>query len=99
MPADTGRGLRVLAVGLHQLGAQCETLHAELSAVAVPSFIAASSWQSNAGAVNIAAAGARSDLTAIAHRVATRGANYSKAGTAYAVTDEESSGRFRGLVS
>ncbi|EUA35790.1 hypothetical protein I553_6207 [Mycobacterium xenopi 4042] len=47
----------MLAVGLHQLGAQCETLHAELSAVAVPSFIAASSWQSNAGAVNIAAAG------------------------------------------
>jgi len=52
-----------------------------------------------AGAVNIATAAARKDVAAIAQRVSTRGADYSKAGTAYTATDEKSGGRFRGLVS
>jgi hypothetical protein len=96
MPDTRGRRLKVLAAGLHQVGAKCEKLGGELSAAAVPSFVAASPWQASAGAVNIATAAARKDVAAIAQRVSTRGADYSKAGTAYTAADEKSGGRFRG---
>jgi hypothetical protein len=52
MPDTPGRRLKVFTAGLHQLGARCPSLGGTLSAEAVPSFVAASSWQSNAGAVN-----------------------------------------------
>ena len=100
MSADTsGRRLKVLASGLHQLGARCETLGGQLSTPAAPSFVAASPWQASAGVVNTASAAARKDLTAIAERVGTRGTHYSTAATAYTETDEDGAGRLRGLVT
>lgn len=50
MPDTRGHRLKVLAAGLHQVGAKCEKLGGELSATAVPSFVAASPWQASAGA-------------------------------------------------
>lgn len=98
--ADTpGHQLKVLAAGLHQLGARCETLGAELSTAAASSFVAASPWLANAGAVNIAAAAARKDLTAVAQRLGARGAHYPTAGSAYTENDEESGEQFRGLAT
>jgi hypothetical protein len=41
-----------------------------------------SSWQANAGAVNIARAGARKDLAGLAERMAASGTKYADAGTA-----------------
>jgi hypothetical protein len=81
MSADSpGRRLKVLASGLYELGTKCEKLGAELFAEAAASFVAASPWQSNAGLVSIAAAGARSDMAGLANRIDTRAANYSRAG-------------------
>lgn len=99
MPADTpGRRLKVLAAGLHELGARCETLSGELSTSAAPSFVAASSWQANAGAINIACAGSRKDVAALTGRLEASGTKYAKAGTSYTQTEEESAGSLRGLV-
>ncbi|BCQ08795.1 hypothetical protein JMUB5695_02234 [Mycobacterium heckeshornense] len=99
MPEAPGRRLRVLAVGLRQLGAECETICGELSAAAARSFVAASPWQSTVGSVTLAAAAASKDLAAIARRVGARGADYSMAGIAYTGTEDHSAARLRGLVS
>jgi hypothetical protein len=98
MPDTPGRRLKVFTAGLHQLGARCQSLDGTLSAEAVPSFVAASSWQSNAGAVNLACAGSRTDLTALAGRAQASGTKYSAVGTDYTETDEDGAGRFRGLA-
>jgi hypothetical protein len=99
MPADaSGHRLKVLAAGLAQLGNECETISGGLCADSAASFVAASVWQSNAGAVNIAAATARKDLAAIAARIRTRGANYATAGNRYTETKDASATRLRGLV-
>jgi hypothetical protein len=99
MPADaSGRRLKVLAAGLAKLGAECETISAGLSADTAPSFVAASVWQSNAGAVNVAAAAARKDLAAIVARIRTRGTDYAAAGTRYTETEDASATRLRGLI-
>ncbi|WP_293058803.1 hypothetical protein [Mycobacterium sp.] len=45
MPAETpGCRLKVLAAGLAQVGAECETISAGLSADTAPSLVAASVW-------------------------------------------------------
>ena len=99
MPADTlGRRLKVLADGLAQLGAECETISAGLSSDAAASFVAVSVWQSNAGTVNVAAATAHKNLGAIAARIGTRGADYTTAGTRYTETEGASAARLRGLI-
>jgi hypothetical protein len=99
MSADPpGRRLKVLAAGLCELGTNCEKLGAELFTEAAASFVAASPWQSNAGTVNIAAAGARKDMAGLAKRIDTRAANYSRAGAEYIVTEEDSAAQFRRLV-
>ena len=98
MPETAGHRLKVFSVGLHQLAARCEGLGGTLSAEAVPSFVAASSWQSNAGAVNLACAGSRTDLTALAGRAQASGTKYSAAGTDYTETDEDGAGGFGGLA-
>jgi hypothetical protein len=98
MPDTPGRRLKVLAAGLQQLGTTCEKIAGELSAGAVRSFVAASPWQSNAATVNIGAAGAGEDLIALAQRVGTRAADYSKAFTMYTDNEDGSAARFRGLV-
>lgn len=99
MSADTlGRRLKVLAAGLHELGARCETRIGELSTAAAPSLVDASSWQANAGAVNIAYAGSRRDLTALTGRMKASGTKYAEAGTSYTQTEEESAASLRGLV-
>ncbi|MDI3312988.1 MAG: hypothetical protein QJR12_01510 [Mycobacterium sp.] len=100
MAADTpGRQLRVLAAGLHQLGDECEKIGGELAAAGAPMAVAAWPWQSNTGTINIAAAAAGKDVVAIRQRIATRGADYHAAGTAYTATDDDGAARFRGLVS
>ncbi|MDI3313051.1 MAG: hypothetical protein QJR12_01840 [Mycobacterium sp.] len=98
MAADTpGRQLRVRAAGLHQLGDECEKIGGELAAAAVPMAVAASPWQSNTGTINIAAAAGK-DVVAMTQRIATRGADYHAAGTAYTATDDDGAARFRGLA-
>jgi hypothetical protein len=102
MPANTsgsGKPLKVLAAGLHQLGTECEKISGELSAAAAPSFVAASTWQSTAATAKVAADAASKDLAAVAERVGRRGADYSQAGAMYTATEDESAGRFRGLVT
>ena len=98
MPDASDRRLKVFTAGLQQLGARCESLGGALSADAVPSFVAASSWQSNAGAVNIACAGSHKDLTALAGRAQASGTKYSAAAADYIETDEDGAGGFRGLA-
>jgi hypothetical protein len=99
MPADTsGPRLKVLAAGLHQLGSECEQISGELATAAASAVVAASSWQSNARAVNVATTAASKDVGAIARRVGSRGVEYRTAGSAYTATDEEGAGRFRGLA-
>jgi hypothetical protein len=98
MAADTpGSRLKVLAAGLHQLGARCEKLSGELCAEAAPSFVAASPWQANAGALNIACSELRKDLAVLAGRLSTRGTKYSRAGASYTATDDDGAAKFRGL--
>ncbi|HZE17761.1 MAG TPA: hypothetical protein VE197_19820 [Mycobacterium sp.] len=60
--------------------------------------MAASPWQASAGAVNIACAGSRKDLTALAERLDTRGAKYSTADTNYTATDDDGCAQFCGLA-
>ena len=98
MPDTPGRRLKVFTAGLHQLGARCQSLGGTLSAEAVPSFVAASSWQSIAGAVNLACAGSRKDLAALAGRAQASGTKYSAAGTDCTETDEDGAGGFGGLA-
>jgi hypothetical protein len=99
MPADSsGRRLKVLAAGLHELGAKCEKLGTELFAEAAASFVATSPWQSNAGTVDIAVAGARKDMAELAKQIDTRAANYSRAGAEYTATEADSAALFRRLV-
>jgi hypothetical protein len=98
--ADTpGYRMKVLAAGLRQLGDTCEKMAAELSTSAAFSLITASPWQSNATTVNIGAAAASRDLIVIAQRVDTRGAGYSKAGTAYTGTEDDNAAQLRRLVT
>ncbi|MBO0879427.1 MAG: hypothetical protein J2P17_03460 [Mycobacterium sp.] len=62
------------------------------------SFVAASPWQSNAGTVNIAAAGVRKDMAGLANRIDIRAANHGRAGAKYTATEEDSAAQFRRLV-
>ncbi|KAA8956035.1 hypothetical protein [Mycobacterium sp.] len=93
------RRLKVLVAGLAQLGSECETVSAGLSGGAAASFVAASVWQSNAGAVNLAAAAARTNLGAIAARIGARGGHYAAACVAYTETDQDNAVTLRELVS
>jgi hypothetical protein len=99
MLADTpGRRLKVLTAGLHQLGARCESLGGGFSADAAPSFVAASPWQANAGAVNTAGAGSRKDVAALAGRMHATGSKYAEVGTRYTETDKDGAAQLRELA-
>jgi hypothetical protein len=69
MSDDTPGGrLKVFTAGLGQLAVRCQSLGATLCAESASSLVAASLWQANAGAVNIACGGTRKGLEAAGFR-------------------------------
>jgi transposase-like protein len=69
-----------------------------LSAAAASSSTAVSTWQANAGVVNVACAGSRKSLAVLAGRMQATGTKYAEAGTGYTATDEDGAARSRGLL-
>jgi hypothetical protein len=99
MTANTpGRRLKVLACGLHQLGARCVSEAEALSAIATRSLGTGSAWQANAGAVEVASACSRKDLARLVARMSMSGTKYAKAGANYLRNDEDCATELRGLV-
>jgi UDP-N-acetylglucosamine enolpyruvyl transferase len=84
--------LKVLAAGLHEMGAECEMAAADLSSVAPPP-VAASSWQGTAAVVNMASAGSRKDVAALAAQIGAFGANLHDAGDSYTTIDGDAAAR------
>jgi hypothetical protein len=69
IPADTtGHRIKLVAAGLRQVGARCDTIAGGLSASAAAPAVAALTWQTNATAVSTARAGACADLAGAAAR-------------------------------
>jgi hypothetical protein len=94
----SGRRLKVLAGGLHQLSSRCESLAGALSAIAAPSLGGFSTWQANAGVVNVACVGSLKDLAGLAARMDASATKYAKAGVDYTQNDEDSAAELRGLA-
>jgi hypothetical protein len=98
MPETPGFRLKVLASGLHQLANKCDKIAGELATDAQPPSISTSGWQSSAVTARSAAAHAGKDLSSIATRITTRGAEYNAVADAYTRTEEQNLRRLRGLV-
>ncbi|HTM86183.1 MAG TPA: hypothetical protein VL179_15030 [Mycobacterium sp.] len=93
-----GHRLKVVAAGLYQLAAHCEAVGDELSTAAAAPPVATSTWQTNAPAVSTAQVGACADLASATGRLSTRAQAYTKAATAYTVTDDHGAVQFTALV-
>jgi hypothetical protein len=93
-----GSRLKVLAGGLHELSARCESLGGTLSNAVASPLTAVSTWQANADVVNVACAGSRKSLAVLAGRMQATGAKYAEAGTGYTATNDDGAARLRGLL-